>query len=224
MKKCISLIAAILIAHASYGQIHVTKFMGIPVDGFKNDMVQKLEAKGFSTIEGQDGILEGEFNGTDVYVHIVTNNNKVYRIMVVDANYRNETDIKIRFNNLCYQFAKNENYMSMSEDDQTIGENEDISYQITARKKRYQAIFFQKKELVNDDNFIEWYNERVFSMLTEEEYAAMDDESKTELLTELSYEYVAGSPVWFMIDDYYGEYGIVMFYDNELNKAQGEDL
>ena len=28
-------------------QKDITKFMGIPVDGFKKDMIQKLKAKGF---------------------------------------------------------------------------------------------------------------------------------------------------------------------------------
>ena len=30
--------------------------------------------------------------------------------------------------------------------------------------------------------------------------------------------------VWFMIDESYGKYGILMFYDNRANKASGEDL
>lgn len=32
------------------------------------------------------------------------------------------------------------------------------------------------------------------------------------------------SPVWFMIDDEYGEYRILMYYDNEYNRANGSDL
>jgi hypothetical protein len=30
--------------------------------------------------------------------------------------------------------------------------------------------------------------------------------------------------VWFMISDLYGKYYITMFYDNEYNRANGEDL
>ena len=30
--------------------------------------------------------------------------------------------------------------------------------------------------------------------------------------------------VWFMIDNNYGKYGIIMYYDNKLNEANGEDL
>lgn len=65
-----------------YAQSDVTKFLGIPVDGFKPDMIRALKAKGFvSSITDKD-ILEGEFNGTQVNVYTATNNNKVYRIMV----------------------------------------------------------------------------------------------------------------------------------------------
>lgn len=31
-------------------------------------------------------------------------------------------------------------------------------------------------------------------------------------------------PVWFMISEHYGKYYITMFYDNEYNRANGEDL
>jgi hypothetical protein len=30
--------------------------------------------------------------------------------------------------------------------------------------------------------------------------------------------------VWFMINELYGKYYITMFYDNEYNRANGEDL
>ena len=32
------------------------------------------------------------------------------------------------------------------------------------------------------------------------------------------------TPVWFMISENFGEYYITMFYDNEYNRANGEDL
>ena len=43
----------------------VTKFLGIPVDGYKPAMIEKLKAKGFRSMPNTD-ILEGEFNGTEV--------------------------------------------------------------------------------------------------------------------------------------------------------------
>lgn len=71
-------------------------------------MIQKLKAKGFQYNSSGD-YLTGEFNGRDVRISVVTNNNKVYRIMVVDDNNSDETSIKIRFNTLCRQFENNKN-------------------------------------------------------------------------------------------------------------------
>ena len=90
-----------------YAQEDVTKFLGIPVDGSKSEMIQKLKAKGYTSSQHNKDILVGEFNGTDVNIHIATNNNKVCRIMVCDANNIDERSIQIRFNKLCEQFKNN---------------------------------------------------------------------------------------------------------------------
>jgi len=37
-------------------------------------------------------------------------------------------------------------------------------------------------------------------------------------------EKFAKKSVWFMISRDYGEYSIVMYYDNEYNHSNGEDL
>jgi hypothetical protein len=85
---------------ASYAQIDITQFLDIPVGGFKPEMIQKLKSKGFTINPLKEDILEGEFNGTGVNIFIQTNNNKVWRISLSDAYTTNETNIKIRFNNL----------------------------------------------------------------------------------------------------------------------------
>ena len=38
------------------------------------------------------------------------------------------------------------------------------------------------------------------------------------------YELFSKRPVWFLISEKYGEYRINMFYDNEYNHSDGEDL
>jgi hypothetical protein len=129
-----------------YAQKDVTQFLGIPVDGYKPEMIQKLKTKGFTINPLTKDVLDGEFNGTDVNVFIATNNNKVWRIALADANHVNETDIKIRFNNLIKQFQNNKNYSSTSDSTilkYTIPEDEDISYEMTVKNKRYQAVFYQ---------------------------------------------------------------------------------
>ena len=182
----IALVCAVTL-QAQEEEKDVTKFLGIPVDGYKPAMIEKLKAKGFTPTSEDKEILEGEFNGTDVYVFVVTNNNKVCRIAMMDKNGQGETDIKIRFNTLCRQFENNSKYIK-TETDQAIPEDEDISFEMTVNKKRYQASFYQ-----NSSN-----NNNPFAEIKKS--------------------------VWFMISESYGKYHIAMFYDNEYNKANGDDL
>lgn len=101
---------SLLFSMSVYAQKDVTQFLGIPVDGSKWEMIQKLKEKGFRSSTVGEDILEGEFNGVQVHVHIATNNNKVYRIMLADVANRDETGIRLRFNKLCRQFANNPKY------------------------------------------------------------------------------------------------------------------
>lgn len=114
MRKILMLLFTLMFVCTMQAQNDITTFLGIPIDGFKTEMRKKLLAKGFTQIQGQD-VLQGEFNGTNVNVIIVTNNNKVYRIMVCDATSQDEANIKIRFNKLISQFENNQRYISNGE-------------------------------------------------------------------------------------------------------------
>lgn len=131
------------------------------------------------------GCLEGEFNGGDVEVRLITNNNKVFRIAVIDKSTCDEGQIKIRYNTLCRQFANNPKYKEIFAKE--LSDSEDISYEMSVHDKQYQAI-----------------------------YAQLPDDNDVTLRT-----------VWFTIFQdtaKYGKYGIMIFYDNEFNHANGEDL
>ncbi len=141
MRKLLILFFSVLLATSIHAQ-EVTKFLGIPVDGFKKDMISKLEAKGY-TYNTYTEALEGEFNGEDVKIYPVTNNNKVWRIYLADENTRDESQIRLRFNRLCDQFSNNPRYISLADDDQKISEDEDISYEMGVHSKEYQAAFYQ---------------------------------------------------------------------------------
>lgn len=143
MKKLFLLFLVLLTCVVSYGQevSSVTRFLGIPIDGTKAEMISKLKDKGFTSVPGTDGTLEGEFNGKDVFINVQTNNRKVCRIIVMDKYGCDESQIKINFNNLCRQFEDNPKYIGF---DQTIPESEDISYEMTIHNKRYEAAFCQK--------------------------------------------------------------------------------
>ena len=158
MRKFLTLLAMIAISASVFAQKEVTKFMGIPVDGSPTEMIKKLKAKGFTTDEDAmqavkrglidlDGpeVLIGRFNGERVRVFLGVETNKVWRICLRDKNTRDETQIKIRFNTLVRQFEGNGKYVPYF-DEQTIADDEDISYQMTVNKKQYEAIFAQKGE------------------------------------------------------------------------------
>lgn len=210
-------------------QNDVTTFLGIPVDGFKSEMKQKLVSKGFVPKKvGTNEFLEGEFNGTDVRVFIVTNNNKVYRIMLCDANTQNESNIKIRFNKLVSQFEKNKRYTSL--DKYTLSDEENISYEMTVNKKNYDAIFYQLPNMEKIDTLAmqEKIRNQLLSRFTVEEIKNLSEEIKKKEMEQIAIkntmDLLSMKPVWFRICESYGEYYITMFYDNEYNHANGEDL
>ena len=51
MKKLLSITMLLISSLFIYAQQDVTKFLGIPVDGSKSDMIQKLKAKGYTTTD-----------------------------------------------------------------------------------------------------------------------------------------------------------------------------
>ncbi|MBO5185938.1 MAG: hypothetical protein J6B91_02660 [Prevotella sp.] len=158
MKKVLSVMLVVFLSVVAYGQKDVTKFLGIPVDGSKQAMIQKLKAKGYAYNATYD-CLTGEFNGKKVTISIQTNNNKVWRIIVSDVNGIDETNIKIRFNELCRQFDRNTKYSRAALDGYFIPDDENIQHEILINKKRYQASFFQRIGTENDDpsNRLVWF-------------------------------------------------------------------
>ena len=137
----------------------------------------------------------------------------------------NETDIRIRFNVLCEQFKNNSKYCSLSDEDPKIKEDEDISYEMSVHNKRYEADFYQILDTTTT-NYKEEFKYLVLSKYTKEQIVS---EEILQDIYKMKNNYVRDKvtkkPVWFMISsDRYGEYYIAMFYDNEYNRAQGEDL
>jgi len=223
MKRLVLGTIMALLSIVIYAQKDVTKFLGIPVDGYKTEMKQKLIAKGYNPRKvGKNEFLEGEFNGVDVHIYIATNNNKVYRIMVCDVNTLNEADIKTRFNRLVSQFENNKRYASLN--DYTIKESEDISYEMTVNNKNYEALFYQKTDTLA---LKETLKKELLKTYTAEQLENPTEEISKEaiaLATRISMDIIFKKPVWFRICENYGEYYISIYYDNEYNHADGEDL
>ena len=226
--------ALMLMSLKVLAQKDVTKFLGIPVDGYKTEMKKKLIEKGYR-YNSQRDFFDGEFNGRDVRIYIVTNNNKVWRIMVCDANTCSETDIKIRFNKLCRQFENNKKYISTALDDKdyTIPDNEDISYEMLVKNKRYEASYFQRPDpsLVDTlevqskvkNELLKEFTQEVIDNPTEKQQEEIQSAAQ-RILGGIAYEMIEKKLVWFMITESYGQYYISLYYDNEYNHSNGEDL
>ena len=212
---------------ALYAQKDVTQFLGIPVDGSKSEMIEKLKDKGYTISPYKKDGLVGEFNGTDVQIYIATNNNKVRRIAVMDANPMSESNIKIRFNNLLHQFRNNTRYLPTPDSTivkYTIPQDEDISFQLLVNKKSYQATFFQQTAV---------YDSLTLKINTLKKKQTSND-GYTDQLTKLLYTNQLNQinelyncfnkKVWVSIYKLIGGYGIAIYYDNVYNESNGEGL
>ena len=228
MKRILTCLIMASLNIVAFAQKDVTKFLGIPIDGNKSEMKQKLIAKGYvPKKEGDNEYLEGEFNGTDVHIYIATNNNKVYRIMVCDAKTQSEADIKIRFNKLVSQFKNNNRYIAF--EDYTLSDSEDIEFEMTIHKKVFEAVFYQvpDEEKIDSlamrkqamDELLKRYTSEQLENPTEE---IIQEGKKIALKMVMDITYK--KPVWFRICELSGKYYISIFYDNEYNHDNGEDL
>ena len=207
----------------------ITKFMGIPIDGTKTAMIQKLKAKGF-TYNAKMDRLEGEFNGRDSYISVVTNRNKVYRIVVHDANYTDEANIRIRFNTLVRQFMETGKYVPADMvGNFTIDDDVKISYEMTVNNKRFEAAFYQvTPEDLDTTGIYEYAKSKVYSKYSQEQIDKMTEDEKLAAQFSLALTWLSDKAgkksIWFMITELFGQYGIALFYDNVYNQSNGEDL
>lgn len=235
MKKILTLIALLMLVGTMQAQRQVTTFLGIPVDGTKAEMTNKLIAKGF-TLKSFDGteFLEGEFNGAKVHLYIITNNNKVWRIMLCDATPTDENNVKIRFNTLIRQFGANAKYETI--DAVPVDESVRLSTAIIVERKTFEAAFNQKSSPAENsaktsDAAPQTMSATASQTKAEEVYslANRDETSNTNVsiggnalsqILQNQYKRI----VWFRICRQFRGYYICMYYDNKYNEAHGEDL
>lgn len=223
MKKIV-LFILMMLPVAVMGQKDVTTFMGIPVDGTKMEFIGKLTKKGFKYNASEDQ-LSGDFNGSKKTITVQTNNNKVCRVVVIDKeDTMDESDIRIKYNRLIGQFRQNERYVEYPTPNEEINSDEDISYELRVKNKRFQAEFYQRPIKLDPED------EEKYSKLqkqVEEAKSSNDVTAAMELLGDINTfyrKYLMNKIVWFMISEYYGKYKIAIFYENGYNMANGEDL
>lgn len=169
MKKIILVLSVLFLFTDSFAQ-NTIKFMGIPIDGSKNQMIRALVNKGFGYNSYRDE-LYGEFNGQNVSLEVQTIKNKVWRIAMTYCEDSDRNNLRITYNTLFNQFLSNKRYLL------SYG-NEINDYECISISDRYDAAFVLQDPLIN-------------------------------------------GIVWFMIDD---AERIFLFYENNDNAANGEDL
>lgn len=227
MKKIILMMMVMMVSFASIAQNKdVTRFLGIPVDGTVASMKQKLKAKGFKQSPYNKNQLVGRFNGNDVYVHILENKGKVWRISVGDKNFTDEINVRIRFNNLCRQFDNNGKYIPIQNvEDYMIPDDTDVSYEMAVNKKRFEAAFFQ---LPSDTTLMQ----KTVDNIVQKKYTPEQIKNPTEeivkdveaIANNVMYDILSKRSVWFVINENFGCYSIMIHYENRYNYADGGDL
>lgn len=227
MKRVLLILALAAISIMTYAQAPI-KFMGIPVDGSKTQMIQKLQGKGFTKVQGYD-CLKGQFNGRNVNVFIQTNKNKVCRIMVAQTDLTDIAGVKTDFNILCSQFENNPKYIDLISN-QSIPEGTDILYEMSIHNKQFDAMYYQKPAEIDTVKMQQEMDSLIYNYIAEHNlniHNLSDEQKETmsnEIVQKVMYDTYSKRPVWFRICELNGEYYITMYYDNEFNRSHGEDL
>lgn len=180
MKKTLLITILALFSLVALGQNGgPLKFLGIPIDGSLAQFEAKLKAKGFRYNSFTEG-YKGQFNGKTVDVYIHTNHDVVDRVYIAFPLTTKE-DIRNEYNRLLKQFNEAGKYLDLSFNE-VIPDDEDISYEISVKNKRYQASFCyydadrDRIAFMNAlmDNFSEFFTEEQLAKLKDYAIEAMD--------------------------------------------------
>ena len=193
MKKILLLFSILILFAGNVYTKVITTFLGIPIDGTKIEMKRKLVAKGFRYVKGED-FLRGEFNGTEVNLYVVTNKNKVWRIMVINEEpIADISQVRIRYNLLIKQFSNSNKYYPFDDEkDYTIPINEDISKKIDLDPAHYMVNYHQLTKIKSETPTEDLLNRRVWININKVEDLEL--------------------------------YVMPIYFDNLYNMAHGEDL
>lgn len=235
MRQLFLIIGITLISVLLKAENYPTKFLGIPIDGTKQEMINRLEEKGFIYNEEQDW-LSGEFNGKEVIIYISTKNRKVYGISVRYRYFYTAEEIKSIYNDLLQQFQKNPKYIPVNLHQSAIPTEEDIAREMSQNNKEYIAGFLQRTNEADstvtlNDSFKECTNKYIDKLISlmpsdtlynETEYTKIvENIGEMCWYEELKAMYI-NNIVGFQIDKAYGEnYILLLIYTNGHNKNIG---
>ena len=100
---------------------------------------------------------------------------------------------------------------------------------MSVNNKRYEAAFYQVSYKENDSlSLMEYINNELNKKYSKDQIESMTEvellNAKTTILFNYRIFVLPKKSVWFMIGREYGRYFIIIYYDNENNMANGEDL
>lgn len=236
MKKILTTLLLVILSFVAVAQTNTITFLGIPVDGSKSVIEQRLrKEKGFfyeNDLYEEAGFLSGNFNGYRVRVAVYDYNGLVRRVAVILPDV-SETQVKIQYNNLFNQLKNNEKYLYRETDcSGELSEEEDISYEISVNDKQYQNVFFYPpwgtlnefiKSLKEAENPQDVLEEERFADLVKSSFKDGELDGASSVLWAMNN---SEGKVWYTIGKAtnYGQYHIIIFYDNIKNEPNGEDL
>lgn len=142
MKRIFSITLTLMLAVSLQAQKSVTTFLGIPVEGTKSEMVNKLKENGVLTESGSG--MSCTISGVPYIVKIMTNDNKVYRISLTEQVGTDDICKAIaKYNELIEQFRNNEKEFTEYESNDLIHECNSPKYRHYIHEGWCYAEFFQ---------------------------------------------------------------------------------
>ena len=226
MKRIVVFLVLFVNSVVMFGKRDVTRFMGIPVDGTKSEMLEKLKANGFASFTKEKDILQGECDGRMVNVYLETYHDKVWQVVVADVYTLDGEGIKERFNGLCEQFSSDPDYFGriLTEDGNVIPDSVDVETMMSQGMCR--AIYVYKcyddegedksKEL--NDYFLTKYTQNEIDSPTneiEDDMETMKNDYYTQFISR--YEFFID-----IVQKSKGNYFILMRYVNKCNNEMGK--
>ena len=196
------------------------KFVGIPIDGTKEQMIQALASNGFKHDSYHD-YLEGMFNGESVKLQISTNHGIVDRIKVIYPYCSETNDTRVKYNTLLSRFNRNAKYVCVYPRAE-VPANEGIYWKLSDNTKYYDAVYFYLHPEVNAKQWVEdfkaEYQKRYNKPL---EGLSYEETEEAIFCLPMKVSAAVSGVVWFtMVDTNY----ININYINFKNRPRGEDL
>ena len=196
------------------------KFVGIPIEGTKEHMIEALRAKSFEK-EPYDDYMTGMFNGENVRVFLSTNHSIVDRVKVVYPYCSETNNTRIKYNVLLSRFNRNSKYVCVNPRTE-IPADEKIFWKLEANTKAYEAVYFYLHPEVNAKDWIELFKQEYQKRYKKQLQGLSYDEMEEALFClPIKISSAVSGVVWFTMAS---TNTIVINYINFKNRPRGEDL